>query len=135
MCDKPIAEGCELRWHPTVEGHVGEDARAVEETCLRGDEQEQRLGDQSNQHKPARATAPVGSQVLKQHRVERLAFLIIDVQEEVGKHQSCGGERQRDGHVVHRPLASLHFRLAQNGQAVTDRFDSGVGASAHTVRA
>src|SRR6266850_978455 len=40
--DQAVAERCKLRRHPTIEGHVGEHARTVEEARLRGDKQQHR---------------------------------------------------------------------------------------------
>ena len=50
---------------------------------------------------------------LAQHLVHRLVFGGMHVEQQVTDHQPTRRDRQRDGHVQHRPLAGRHAQLAQ----------------------
>ena len=63
---------------PGVERHVAEHARAVEESRLRGDDEERRLGDEERQDESGpgaeAADVPVSEERVEEHRVHRLPF-------------------------------------------------------------
>ena len=118
--------------HPVVDRHVGQHARAVDEAGLRGDHQQDALGEQRHhrQHPTAGQRRRHG---LDQHGVQRLAGHRRDVPQQITDQQAGGGEGQRHRHVQHRPLRGAHARLAHDRQAVRHRLDAGVGAAAQRV--
>ena len=119
---------------PGVDGHVGHDARAVDEAGLGADQQQRPLGEDGDQGQGV-AERPAAVQGVGQDGVERLGLPRRDLQQQVAEEQAAGGEGQRDRHVQHGLLAGLHLGLAQDLHAVGHGLDAGVGAAAQRVGA
>ena len=133
---KPIAQRGKAGGKPAVQRHVGQDPGAVQEACLRRDEQQGRLRSERDEDKgQGHAVRPGSGQLLEEHSIERLAFLGCHPEEQICHQQAGHRHRQRYGHVAHGAFAGLDPRLAQDGETVAHSLNSSVGSGAHAVRA
>ena len=129
-----LAQVGEARREPAVERHVRQDAGAVEEPGLRGDDQERGLGEQGDDDEGAPGPVPpAGGHALEEHGVERLVRVDLDAVELVGDEEAGDRDRKRRPHVDHGPAAGLHARLAQDWKPVAHGLDPRVGARPHAV--
>ena len=134
-----VAEGAEAMRKEGILGQVGHHARAGDESRLRGDEQQQGLRRNGNDHVPVadgeRTQVEVAGQHLRQHVVHRLAGHRVDAHQQVSEDDPARGDRQAGGHVDHGPLGGQDPRLPHDVEPVGDRLDAGVGARAQRVGA
>ncbi len=113
---------------PRVDGHVGHDARAVDEAGLRGDEEQARLAEEGHDHEPvARVPAAQAPGRRRPCRAGRRSSswssrrVGRDVDEQVAEEDAARGDGQRRRHQHHGALGGLHARLAHDLHAVARR--------------
>ena len=132
--DQPVRELGEAPRHPGIDGHVGQDARPVDEPGLRRDEEQRSLRDHGHDdHSRAdrkRPELPRPEEVFGQHPVQRLAGEGLRADQEITEQNAPGRERQREGHVQHGLLRVGHPGLPKNLHSVRDSLDAGVRAAA-----
>jgi len=134
-----VAERAEPVRQEGILRQVGHHAGAGDESGLGGDEQQQRLGGDGDEHVPLthrqRAEMERACEHLRQPVVHRLPRDRMDAHQQIPEDDPAGGHGEAGGHVDHRPLAGEDARLAHDREAVRDRLDSGVRARAQRVGA
>ncbi len=103
--DQAVAELCEAVRHPGIDGHVGEDARTVEESRLGSHDQQGPLGDEREDHQGRTdgetADFPGPEDVAEENGIHRLARRGMGVRQQVPDEDAAGGEGEGDGHEGH----------------------------------